>query len=108
MGRGNDGGFDHQKDRRDRVGQVVDDVVEEGAIEGGYSLLDLHPARQGSVAGINKGRGRHREKRGTKIALGGVVNRQQSGSGAERGVQMHTPSEGGEKSLPRYRSGQGY
>src|SRR5262249_23035692 len=107
MGGGNNGGLDHQKDRRDRVGQVVDDVVEQGAIEGGYSLLDLHPAGQGSVAGIDKGRGRHGEKRSTKIRLGSVGYSQQSDRSAARGVQVHTQSEGGEKSLPGYRSGQG-
>ena len=64
----------HQEDRREHVGQVVDDVVEQCTVEVRDAPAHFEQAGERAVAGVNHGRDRHRDEARAKIAARGVVD----------------------------------
>ena len=64
----------HQEDRSEHVGQVVDDVVEQCTVEVRDAPAHFEQARERTVAGINRGGDRHRDEARAKIAARGVID----------------------------------
>ena len=76
----------HQEHGCEHVGQVVDDVVEQRAVEMRDAPAHLDQAGKRAVTGVDRGRDRHRDKARAKITARGVIDRDQTGDCAERRV----------------------
>ena len=78
----------HERARHDDVGDVIDDVVEVGAVEEGGRTVDVGQAGEHAVGGVDERRDGEPQQRATIIGLEDRDQRQPATDDAARGVSV--------------------
>ncbi|MEI2827169.1 MAG: hypothetical protein V9F04_12755 [Dermatophilaceae bacterium] len=78
-----------QHDRRETVGEVVDDVVQQRAVESGQHLLDPAPAGEQPVRPVDDHRDEEKPQRRRHLALLDRDDHKEREDRTEGGVEMH-------------------
>ena len=95
---------EHQKERDGDVVEIIDNVVEQGAVEKRDALAHFDEAGERAVGGIDNDSDGHQDEGATKIVGGDAIERKQSGDGAGGGEEMDAPGGGGQIALASHRS----
>src|ERR1700677_150599 len=94
----------HQKKWNGDVVEIVDDVVEQGAVEKREALAHFDEAGERAVGGINHDSDGHHEESAAKIIGGDAIKGEQSGDGAGSSKEMDAPGGDGQIALASHRS----
>ena len=92
----------HQEDRHGDVVEIIDDVVEQGAVEEGDSFANSKSPRERAIAGIDRDCDRHHHKGVAPIIARDVVDGDEADNRSQGRVQMHGPRTSEQKSGSRH------